>query len=154
MSLAFSPLGPDSQANSASGQTAEITLTANAQMGSVSAGMHSLSDYGNLPASFGTLLADDGARHWLTGPYLGAAVFSDGDGTPGSLPSPNDNDGVTRTMGDLWTAGATVHLNVSVGGESGYLAAWFDWDHSGAFESTELVTFGDLSVGEQFLTWC
>jgi hypothetical protein len=52
-------------------------------------------DYGDAPASYGTLLADDGARHQIvSGFHLGATVDADFDGQPTIGADGDDNDGL------------------------------------------------------------
>lgn len=46
------------------------------------------------------------------------------------------DDGVTRS--GTWLAGNNVSVNATTNG-AGYLAAWFDWNHSGTFEAGEKV---------------
>src|SRR2546430_15643327 len=62
-----------------------------------------LFDYGDAPASYGTLKADDGARHALSPLFLGTRIDDETDGQPtddatgddfAPLGQPNDEDGV------------------------------------------------------------
>jgi hypothetical protein len=128
-----------------------------------------LLDFGDLPNSYSTLLANDGPRHTLTpNLYLGACVDSEANGQPdpgalatgdntnllgtptvtyGSCGPSGDEDGVARDMSYKWTPGATVQLNVTVEGE-GELACWIDWNGDGNFgdggtgDADEFINFG------------
>ena len=53
---------------------------------------------------------------------------------------------MTRNLSELWTPGATVHLNVTVAGGPGVLGGWFDWNDDGDFaDADEFVNFGSLT---------
>ena len=53
---------------------------------------------------------------------------------------------MTRNVSELWTPGATVHLNVTVAGGPGVLGGWFDWNDDGDFaDADEFVNFGSLT---------
>ena len=101
-------------------------------------------DYGDAPAPYPTLLADNGARHRQTTPglYLGSRVDTEttvttnleatADDTRGT---PNDEDGVT--FGTL-ARGASATITV-VASQAGYLDAWIDWDGDGTWEPAERI---------------
>lgn len=117
-------------------------------------GFISISDMGDLPDSYATTLGVDGARHTVGSIYLGTALpDTDPNGQPGATATGdnndgnNDEDGVLRELAFHWEPGATVDIQVTVGGSSGFLAAWFDWDNNGTFEIDELVDYGVLAVG-------
>ncbi len=111
-------------------------------------------DFGDLPDTYGTLLASDGARHQLTS---GLRLGSDRDGEPDGQPSVdadadnlmdvNDEDGVIPVRVDDGGAGLPWNdvnggaVQVTVAGCSGTcrLSGWIDWDNSGTFEVGERI---------------
>ncbi len=121
-------------------------------------GFISISDMGDLPDSYATCLDVDGPRHILGSAFLGSSLpDTDPNGQPGTTATGddtdgnNDEDGVARDLTHHWDPGANVDIQVTVGGNPGYLAAWFDWDNSGVFDTGELVDFGGLAVGTHTL---
>lgn len=124
-------------------------------------------DYGDLPDSFLTTYASDGARHVLGTLKLGSGfdpddtivgegdgqptVNADGDDTHGDL---DDEDGVTRvqspnaTSPAMWTNGTGGgRVEVVVTGGSGYLVGWFDFNYNGTFELAELAIQQTVTAG-------
>gem|GEM_PF-1600961 len=102
-------------------------------------------DYGDLPDSFGTTLASDGARH-LTGGglFLGAGVTSEPDGQPSAAANLDSDDGVTFSPAWLPKFGAQVNVTAS---QAGKLDAFIDFNGNGTFEANERVTpVGGLSL--------
>lgn len=118
-------------------------------------------DFGDLPDSYATTLAADGARHIISGSptlYLGAvapdteangpaAAGATGDNTAGT----NDEDGVTVLSPAIWTEGpgsdATNFLAVDVTG-SGWLVAWVDFDGDGSFlDANEMILDQAVATG-------
>ncbi len=97
-------------------------------------------DYGDLPVAYSMTRLDDnpdGARHTISGLYLGAvAPDADGNGYPSATASNDDNvgddeEGVTFT--GTWTNGDNGgSLSVVVTG-SGYLVGWIDINGDGDF---------------------
>jgi hypothetical protein len=132
------------------------------------AGLVSEVDLGDLPDTYGTLIASDGARHISGTLYLGAAFDSDPDGAPTSDATgddtgdgSDDEDGIVRDPDDLWQPNNTVNITATVSGGEGTLAGWFDWNNDGDFEDTgesfEWYVFaGDNSlqvgVGDDYTT--
>ena len=111
-------------------------------------------DWGDLPDSYGTSASQNGPRHSSSGLMLGSlwdvevqgqsSLDADGD----DLATSDDEDGVTRNLAELWTPGATVHLNVTVTGGTGVLGGWFDWNNDGdVADAGEFISFGSLSAG-------
>jgi subtilisin-like proprotein convertase family protein len=93
------------------------------------------SDFGDAPAPYPTLLANNGARHTITaGVQLGAAVDSESDGQPGAGALLDDNttsddeDGVVFTSALVGGQSASVDVTASV---SGFLNAWIDFNSDG-----------------------
>jgi hypothetical protein len=120
-------------------------------------------DFGDLPNTYGTLLANDGARHIVNFLRLGNNVDSEVDGQPspdtlgddndGNAPYlPGDEDGVQRGLNENdepnWTPGLQASVIVTIKGPCGsipnicWLRGWIDWNNNGTFESTEVVITG------------
>lgn len=136
------------------------TLTDGGFLNNVGFGIRNLAtrDFGDLPDTYKTTLAADGPRHSvISGFRLGARVDGETDGTPTAAANGDDltlgdEDGVTLPGGSL-VAGQANTVQVNVSGVGGYLNAWFDFDHSGTFESSEHVLIDrDLNPGTQSLT--
>lgn len=104
-----------------------------------------LTDYGDLPAPYATLLADDGARHYVVpnGAFLGAQVDPEPDGVPSEdadgddVTAGADEDGVRFLT--RFEAGKTARIEVTAG-TSGYLSAFCDFRRDGALEPFVLVS--------------
>ena len=102
-------------------------------------------DFGDLPDSYGTSLAGNGARHAITGIQLGdVATDAESDGQVTANASgdnvkgvgPNDENGVG--FAGPWVKGQNTSLKVAASA-AGVLSAWADWNHNGAFESGERI---------------
>jgi hypothetical protein len=116
-----------------------------------------LSDYGDLPDTYSTLKASNGARHILTinGAYLGSSPDSETDGQPssdatGDMMSANDEDGVSRTGATNWVPGNTVNLSLDVQGSTATadVGVWIDWNADGNFdEANEFYAYLNLPTG-------
>ncbi len=97
-----------------------------------------VSDFGDAPLPYATLLAQTGAEHVAVGPSLGTnrdteangvhSAGADGDDTTGS---PDDEDGVTFGTIQVGQVGATLTVNVA--GGSAKLDAWVDFNGDGAW---------------------
>ncbi|MCB1210094.1 MAG: hypothetical protein KDK97_12235, partial [Verrucomicrobiales bacterium] len=95
------------------------------------------SDFGDLPAPYGTVFARNGARHYMSNPLrMGVSVDGEADGLPTSNADGDDTDsdgddedGVTfgTIMADTT---ATVIVNCS---GDGRVNAFFDWNADGDF---------------------
>ncbi len=115
-------------------------------------------DLGDLPDSYGTTLANDGARHVPSTLYLGNLVDTDPDGQE-TVPADGDDsdgtddeDGVKLDTRVDWSPGSDVTLTVTATGSSGYLVGFFDWNEDGDFSDPgETVAFGALSAGSHEL---
>jgi hypothetical protein len=96
-------------------------------------------DFGDLPASYGTSVADHpaGPRHHVkVAPnlYLGAGVDTEADGQPSADATGDggDEDGVV--MKGRWTDGSNSgHVEVTVGAGSGWLVGYIDFNQDGVF---------------------
>jgi len=116
-----------------------------------------LTDYGDLPDSYSTLEASDGARHTLTinGAYLGTKPDPEVDGQPsndatGDVMSTDDEDGVTRSGATTWEPGNTVNLALNVQGSTptADVGIWIDWNGDGDFsEANEFYSYLNLPTG-------
>jgi LruC domain-containing protein len=116
----------------------------------------SLIDFGDAPDSYGTTLANDGARHNLEGSavYLGASVDSEVEAhvSPGSDDSTNedDEDGVVFIT-DI-AAGELALVEISSVG-SGFLDAWIDLNRDGEFlEGEQVIDSHPISGGSQIMS--
>jgi hypothetical protein len=126
-------------------------------------GFYGVIDYGDLPSSYdNTVYGDDGARHEITGPYLGSASpDSEGDGQETATAVGDDNNGsddeggVTRNNWANGTDGGSI--NVTVGGCTNpcYLSAWVDWNGDGDFYDANEKVLSDETVsnGSQVVTF-
>ncbi len=108
-------------------------------------------DLGDLPDSYQTLLASDGARHVIDTSVdvrLGENVDTETDGQPGAaadsddLQTVDDEDGVSlpdSTLGEgdpaVYTATVTA-TNDNGNGDAAFVCGWFDMDQNGAFDNT------------------
>lgn len=122
-------------------------------------------DYGDLPGSYGTKLADltAGARHVVRPVpdlYLGAAVDVEGDGQPtidaigdDTNGVPNDEDGVVPV--GIWQTGSSGGVvRVTVGAGSGWLCGFMDFNHNGDFaDSNELFISRAVTTGTYSLAF-
>jgi protocatechuate 3,4-dioxygenase beta subunit len=116
-------------------------------------------DFGDLPDTYGTLIASDGARHTSGNLHLGAAFDTDPDGSPSAdaagddvSDASDDEDGIVRDPGDRWQPGSTVHITATVTGGTGLLVSWFDWNDDGSFDISEQISFGFVSTGDNALS--
>jgi hypothetical protein len=100
-------------------------------------------DFGDAPASYGTLIEDDGPRHTIVPNFfLGTQVDAELNGVPSVNADGDgaDEDGV-RVGGQLLNGaglnvGATVALEVFASAP-GFLDAWIDFNRNGVFEPEE-----------------
>lgn len=107
-------------------------------------------DYGDAPAPYPTLRADDGARHRVLAagnPTLGANVDTEADGQPAAAANsddlagtPDDEDGVVFTA--VLVPGTDAAVSVSAGASGGLIDGWIDFNRDGDF----------TDAGEQILT--
>ena len=146
------------------------SLNANFEFGDTAA-----EDWGDAPASYGTLAVDNGAVHgWLPGFFLGTSVDLESDGKPSTTANgddivPNDiddEDGVqfTSTLFPGSTTNLTVSVNLkdrkieTVNGKlkttvlqdnsAGRLHAWVDFNRDGDFDDSGEKIFSDLLLFE------
>ncbi len=138
-----------------------LTTINNASVSNVDFGFYSTMDFGDLPDTYKTKLVSEGARHVIGNLYLGpAGIPPDGDGD--SLPDVSatgddyrgidDENGVTPAPNANWFPGNVVTLTVTVVGNNGYLAGFFDWNEDGDFgEANEVWDFGPQAAGSHTL---
>ncbi|MGQ0619229.1 MAG: Calx-beta domain-containing protein [Panacagrimonas sp.] len=107
-------------------------------------------DYGDAPdPTYPTLLANDGARHFINGPKLGTAIDAETDGQPNSgatgddIAGIDDEDGVE--FGTL-SAGQSATVNVEVTGGPALLDAWVDFNRDGDWADAGEQIFDDHIV--------
>jgi hypothetical protein len=93
-------------------------------------------DFGDAPNSYGTLLANDGARHLGNGgPILGTLrdFEADGQTTPlcdgDDLADQDDEDGIILPA--VLVAGAPLRFEYSVSSLPAYLSVWVDYNNDG-----------------------
>ncbi|MBN1857474.1 MAG: S8 family serine peptidase [Dehalococcoidia bacterium] len=115
-------------------------------------------DWGDAPdPDYPTLLASNGARHIITGPYLGAAVDAEDDGQPDAdatgddLDGNDDDDGVT--FPSTIVVGEEISLDVYASGTSA-LDAWIDYNGDGDWDDDDEQVFAAraLVAGTNSLT--
>jgi hypothetical protein len=126
-----------------------------------------LADWGDLPDSYGTTDAANGATHYIlvNGPYLGSEIQTEPDGVPTMDASGDgdEEDGLQPIdLTDDWDAGSTQSITVEVGNAptGAVLAAWFDWNDDGDFDDAGEYfewpvvegsnTLGNITVGTDF----
>lgn len=114
-------------------------------------------DFGDAPDSYGTTLANDGARHVVGSLFLGPAFDSEADGQPGPAALGDDNNGTGRdgstddedgiTFLSALNVGTTRQFRVSASA-AGFIDAWIDFDQSGDFTAGEnLSPFASIDFG-------
>ena len=98
-------------------------------------------DYGDVPDSYQTLLASDGARHAVTaaGPYLGGMPDTELDGMPTPGADGDDLTNVDDEDGVVWltplSPGGTAQVQLIVAG-GGQVDGWIDFDYNGTFDDS------------------
>ena len=117
-------------------------------------------DWGDAPASFGVLAADNGARHTILDElqnklFLGLSVDAEMDGQPSSsadgddIAGSDDDDGVVLasplTIGQSATA---VVFMTRAGAIEGILNAWIDFNLDGSWDDPGEQIFTDLILTE------
>lgn len=105
------------------------------------------SDWGDLPDSYGTYLASNGPRHFITGGFqLGPSIDGEVNGIPtanasGEGITGDDDDGVVIVSnGGVLRRGENT-LRVTVQGVGGLLTGWMDFNADGHFDESERLTW-------------
>lgn len=99
-------------------------------------------DLGDAPASYGTLVLNNGARHFVSSALrLGATVDFEPDGQPtaaanGDDLNGDDEDGVVMPFGIITGRSAAVVVTAS---GTGRLDAWVDFNRNGTFDAGEKI---------------
>ena len=103
-------------------------------------------DFGDAPAPYPATLAENGARHFATGPMLGSARDVDDDGTHSATADADgaDEDGVTFGTIQAGALGATVTIIVT--GEPAKLDAWIDFNGDGSWGGPGEHVFSSIDV--------
>src|SRR5687767_10271336 len=110
-------------------------------------------DFGDLPLPYATTLAEGGAQHDINGPFLGASVDAEIDGTHSALADGDDltdlDDENGVTFLNPLVQGLGVNVDVVVAGFEGgaYLDAWIDFNQDGDFDDVNEQIFSS-----QYLT--
>ena len=106
-------------------------------------------EFGDLPNSYGTLMASNGARHGVGLLRLGAMIDSEPNGTPSTsadgddLANTDDEDGVTF-YGEWTRENGTINIDVRRTNDPSQwvqacLVGWVDLNQNGSFEASEGV---------------
>ncbi len=103
------------------------------------------SDFGDAPAPYPTLLANDGARHVATGPMLGTAreVSADGQSSAGADGDSADEDGVAFMDPLVPGQDATVRVTASA---TAVLDGWIDFNTNGSWGDAGEQVFNRVSL--------
>lgn len=102
-------------------------------------------DFGDAPAPYPTLLANNGASHEvIPGLFLGFQVDNEPDGVPSDFADTAfDDDGISFPQ-DFF-AGAAVPI-VALASAPGKLSAWFDWNADGDWNDPGEAAFVGTSI--------
>jgi LruC domain-containing protein len=113
-------------------------------------------DFGDAPASYGTLMADNGARHGIIESLtLGILNDNEADGSPAPLSDDSsdgidDEDGVSMPTG--FEIGEEAILLVTTSGQGGFLNGWIDWAQDGKFDQEDrIISAKAMPAGVQTL---
>lgn len=100
-------------------------------------------DFGDAPSTYGTLLANNGARHTIVPDfYLGSGIDEESNGQPTATANgddtgnTDDEDGVVFTTPLTVGATATIQVTASAAGK---LDAWIDVNGNGVFDTAEQI---------------
>ncbi len=104
-------------------------------------------DYGDAPASFGTLKVDGGAAHTISNSLrLGLLVDDERSGLPGTTASGDDSDGQADEDGVAFpirlessNIPLPAYVDITSSG-AGLVDAWLDLDGNGQFSTNERLT--------------
>jgi hypothetical protein len=95
-------------------------------------------DFGDAPIGYGTLLANNGARHVVNpSVYLGSSVDTEADGAPGNpangddAAGADDEDGVVLNTPLVRGQGFSASVTAS---QAGRIDAWIDFNRNGVFD--------------------
>ena len=112
-------------------------------------------DFGDAPASYGTLSADNGPRHGGGGLRLGTLIDSETDGQPSDTASGDDTNGEDDEDGVILPGALIVNRPAAVLVNStlqARLDAWIDFNRNGVFDSSEqIATSLDVAAGDNMV---
>ena len=106
-------------------------------------------DFGDLPDSYGTTSASNGARHPQGIYFLGTLIDSEPDGVPTADALGDDGafiddeDGITLDGGFL-EAGTTGTIEAVASRHGAFLQGWIDFNDNGSFEASEQIFVNQL----------
>lgn len=107
-------------------------------------------DFGDAPAVYGTLLADDGARHYADDVlYLGSGVDTEANGHPGATSNGDDNNNLDDENGVQISGPLVRGNNASVqvlASDTGMLNAWIDFNADGDWGDPGEQVFTDVAL--------
>ncbi len=112
-------------------------------------------DFGDAPASYPTLLANDGATHVVSGPRLGSKVDFEQNGQPSIAANGDgdDEDGVTFGLIKVGQAIASANVNLQ-NATSARVDAWIDFNANGSWEASErILSNSRVYAGSQSLNF-
>ncbi|MCB0189712.1 MAG: hypothetical protein KDE31_35820, partial [Caldilineaceae bacterium] len=124
-----------------------------------------LPDHGDAPASYGTLLSDNGPFQIATGLSLGTQRDGEADGIPTANAngddldqSPDDEDAFTAPLPPVIIgvpSYTTPQFTIAQPINGTYVYAWLDLNRNGQFEATERVStpLGNAQQVNSTLTW-
>ncbi|WP_051333749.1 LruC domain-containing protein [Aliagarivorans marinus] len=113
-------------------------------------------DFGDAPASYGSLLDDNGARHQLVDGAVRLGQDVDGEADAWQYPNSDDNRGLSDDEdGIAFVTGIQAGLDFVVQAQvsgAGYLNGWVDFNRNGVFDDNEqVVTDNWLTEGNHSL---
>ncbi len=92
-------------------------------------------DFGDAPAPYPTLLAEDGARHLIVpGVHLGALIDGDADGHPSPNATGDDSTGLSDEDGVVLPPALSIGQSVPIqitASTAGFIDAWVDFNADG-----------------------
>lgn len=111
-------------------------------------------DFGDLPAGYGTLIVNDGARHILSGApalYLGTTppdIELNGQPNATATGDGADESGISVVSPAAWLEGANGGTLRAVVNGSGWLVGWMDFNNDGDFlDTNEMVMDQAVTTG-------
>lgn len=103
-------------------------------------------DFGDAPATYPTLLAQDGARHGDAGPRLGATRTGESDAFQSADATGDLDDGVM--FGSIRIGDPMAGVNIDLqNAESANVDAWIDFDADGVWQIDEQILFSAPVIG-------
>jgi hypothetical protein len=107
-------------------------------------------DFGDAPAPYPTVFAENGARHYPVGPRLGGGRDGglDGGHTVDASGDGADDDGVTFGALQVGDAGASVTVNVQNAPTGARLDAWIDFNRDGSWSGADEHFVANAAVVE------